>query len=98
MVRDFTVGITGLNKGVHQFEFQLEKDFFKQYGQEVVTDGRLSAGVVLDKKETFIEADFKIEGATVLICDRSLEEFDFTISISKKVVFKYVGRAKRSQR
>src|SRR5882672_7425076 len=89
MARDFSVNILGLSKGVHQFEFQLGEDFFKKYGQEVVANGKLSTVVVLDKKETFIEADFKIEGNAFLICDRSLDEFDYPVSISRKIVFKY---------
>lgn len=89
MTRDFSVNILGLSKGVHQFEFQLGEDFFKKYGQEVVAKGKLSSVVVLDKKETFIEADFKIEGDAFLVCDRSLDEFDFPFSISRKIVFKY---------
>ena len=89
MARDFSVNILGLTKGVHRFEFQLEEDFFKKYGQEVVTGGKFAAKVTLDKKETFIEADFKIEGSAFLICDRSLDDFDFPVSISKKIVFKY---------
>ena len=89
MARDFSVSILGLSKEVHPFEFQLGEDFFKKYGQEVVTDGKFTARVTLDKKETFIEADFKIEGNALLNCDRSLDEFEYPISISKQVVFKY---------
>ncbi len=89
MARDFSVNILGLGKGVHQFEFRLEDDFFKKYGQEVVTKGKFTARVALDKEETFIEADFKIEGNALLICDRSLDEFEFPVSLSRKIVFKY---------
>jgi uncharacterized metal-binding protein YceD (DUF177 family) len=89
MAGDYSVNILGLNKEVHQFEFQLAEDFFKRYGQEVITKGRFAAGVILDKKETFIDADFRIEGNASLVCDRSLDEFDFPISISRKIVFKY---------
>jgi uncharacterized metal-binding protein YceD (DUF177 family) len=89
MARDFSVNILGLGKGVHQFEFQLEEDFFKKYGQEVVNKGKFAGQVTLDKKETFIEADFKIEGNAFLTCDRSLDDFDFPVAISKKIVFKY---------
>ena len=39
--------------------------------------------------ETFIETDFKISGAAHLICDRSLEPFDFPIESKNKIVFKY---------
>ena len=48
-----------------------------------------SANVVLDKHETFIEAEFKIKGEAKLICDRSLEPFDFPIDIDSHIMFKY---------
>jgi len=89
MAKDFSVNILGLSKEVHLFEFQLEEDFFKKYGQEVVTNGKFAARVSLDKKETFIEADFKIEGHAFLNCDRSLDEFEYPISIARRIVFKY---------
>ncbi len=89
MARDFSINILGLSKGVHQFEFQLEADFFKKYGHEVFNDGEFAAKVTLDKRETFIEVDFKIEGDAFLICDRSLDNFDYAISVSKGIVFKY---------
>lgn len=89
MARDFSVNILGLSKEVHLFEFQLEEDFFKKYGQEVVTNGKFAARVSLDKRETFIEADFRIEGNAFLTCDRSLDEFEYPVSIARRVVFKY---------
>jgi uncharacterized metal-binding protein YceD (DUF177 family) len=89
MARDFSVNILGLSKGVHQFEFHMEDAFFKGYGQEVIDKGEFTAKVTLDKKETFIDADFKIEGNAHLVCDRSLDEFDYPLSISRKIVFKY---------
>ena len=89
MAKEFNVNILGLSKSVHPFDFQLEEDFFRKYGQEVVAKGKFTAQVSLDKRETFIEADFKIKGNANLVCDRSLDEFDYPLSISKKVVFKY---------
>ncbi|GHN03158.1 DNA-binding protein [Cytophagales bacterium WSM2-2] len=89
MAKDYSVNVLGLSKSVHQFDFQLSEDFFKKYGQEVVANGNFEARVSLDKRETFIEADFTVKGSAHLVCDRSLDEFDFPVSIHKKVVFKY---------
>ena len=89
MAKEFNVNILGLSKSVHHFDFELDEGFFKQYGQEAVANGKFTAQVSLDKRETFIEADFKIKGSAFLICDRSLDEFDYPVSIHKKVVFKY---------
>ncbi len=88
-MKDFCVNVIGLSKKVHLFEFDLKDDFFERYGKEVLSRGNLNAKVCLDKRETFIEVDFKISGQAKLICDRSLEPFDHQLNIDRKVIFKY---------
>jgi uncharacterized protein len=88
-LREFAVHIIGLSKKAHLFNYRLEKGFFEKYGSETVSDGRFDVEVILDKKETFIEVDFKISGQAALVCDRTLEPFDFPIYENRKVVFKY---------
>jgi uncharacterized protein len=74
-LKDFNVNIIGLSKKVHLFQFELKDDFFERYGKEVLSKGDFDVQVSFDKRETFIEADFKISGHAELICDRSLEPF-----------------------
>ncbi len=88
-MRDFSINILGLSKGVHQFDFHLDDNFFKNYGQEVIQKGSFDAQVTLDKRETFIEARFAVKGFAELICDRSLEPFQYPIYFDKKIVFKF---------
>lgn len=88
-MKEFAVNIIGLSKKAHLFNYHLEKGFFEKYGTEAVSDGRFDVEVVLDKKETFIEVNFKISGQAALVCDRTLEPFDFPITETRKVVFKY---------
>jgi uncharacterized metal-binding protein YceD (DUF177 family) len=85
----FGVNIVGLSLSVHEFDFELDSAFFKQYGSEMITEGKLKATVSLNKHETFIEASFQVKGSVVLTCDRSLDEFDFPISINEKLMYKY---------
>jgi uncharacterized protein len=89
-VREFSVNIVGLsNNKSHQFNFELKDEFFRDYGSDLVPGGQFTAAVALNKHETFIEADFKIKGKANLVCDRSLESFEYPIAIDKKIVFKY---------
>ncbi|MEK6780427.1 MAG: DUF177 domain-containing protein [Bacteroidota bacterium] len=88
-MKAFSVNIIGLSYKAHPFEFELDGAFFEKYGKDLVSDGHFSANVVLDKHETFIEAKFKIKGEAKLICDRSLEPFDFPIDLDKQIMFKY---------
>ena len=86
---EFSVNIIGLSKKAHEFTFQLGKSFFDEFGKDFLEDGQFDAHVVLDKHETFIEGTFSISGTAKLICDRSLEPFDFPLETEKKMMFKY---------
>ena len=88
-MKAFSVNIIGLSFKAHQFEYEFGSAFFEKYGKDPVSDGHFSASVVLNKHETFIEAEFKIKGEAKLICDRSLEPFDFPVDIDSRIMFKY---------
>jgi len=91
---DYSVNIVGLAQKTHSFDFILGSAFFEKYGTEVVKTGQFDVKVVLNKKETLIEADFDIEGKAQLICDRSLDLFDHPMKINRRVIFKYGEVAK----
>ncbi|HEX8037542.1 MAG TPA: DUF177 domain-containing protein [Chryseosolibacter sp.] len=89
--RAYTVNIVGLSNTVHHFEFGVDNDFLSRYGTGLISKGSLKADVALDKHETFIEATFHIKGSVELICDRSLDPFDFPLDLHRTLVFKYGG-------
>jgi len=88
-VKKLSINFVGLDLKAHHFSFSLGDEFLQAYGQGYLPGGQFSADVVLDKHETFIEADFRIRGTIKLTCDRCLEAFDFPLDIEKKVLFKY---------
>jgi uncharacterized protein len=90
-MRAFKINIIGLSNKDHQFDFQIGDEFFRHYGQGngLVSEGKLTAEVLLDKRETLIESRFLISGTVKLICDRSLDPFEYSVKIDKKVIFKY---------
>jgi uncharacterized protein len=85
----YSVNIVGLSNKEHLFQYELGEEFFRKYGTDFVSDGKFQADLMLTKHETFIEVEFAIKGAAHLICDRSLEPFDFPIESKNKIVFKY---------
>ncbi len=88
-MKDYSVNIIGLSQKTHHFSFRLEDAFFKAQEIQLFEKGNFDAEVVLDKHETFINAEFKISGTAALICDRSLEPFDLVLNLKEKIVFKY---------
>lgn len=86
----YSVNIIGLSSNkVHHFDYDLGEAFFREFGTDLVSQGKFRAEVALNKHETFIEADFNIKGNAVLVCDRSLEPFDFPIDSKHSIVFKF---------
>lgn len=85
----YSVNIIGLSNKAHTFDFTIDDRFFAQYGSEILQGGDFEAKVVLDKHETFIDADFMIKGNAKLVCDRCLEPFDEPVKVHKKIMFKY---------
>jgi len=88
-VGEFSVNIIGLGNQAHEFKYRLGKQFFDEFGKDLLEEGNFEATVVLDKHETFIEGVFSFTGTARLICDRSLEPFDYPLESSHKIVFKY---------
>ncbi len=88
-MKALTINIVGLSLKVHHFEFSIDNGFWKAFDSDFIKGGEFSVHVTLDKHETFIEADFSIEGNASLICDRSLEEFAHPIRLQKRILFKY---------
>jgi uncharacterized protein len=88
-LKAYRINIVGLSNKVHHFDFEIGSDFFRQYGADLLEEGSFTVHIDLNKQETFLEADFEIKGVAKLICDRSLEPFDYPIKNHHKMVFKY---------
>ncbi len=88
-VAAYSVNIVGLSNKEHRFEYEFGSEFFRKYGTDLLSEGSFQVDVVLNKHETFIEVNFNAKGTGRLICDRSLEPFDYPIQTENKIVFKY---------
>lgn len=86
---DFKVNIIGLSQKAHRFDYEFGAEFFEKYGRTLLEDGQFTAQVLLNKGETMIEANFRIQGKAKLVCDRSLEPFDYPMDIDRRILFKY---------
>ncbi len=85
----YRVNIQGLSNTIHHFDYHFGDEFFRKYGADLVSSGDIRAQVSLDKHETFIEGNFDLKGSIKLVCDRSLDEFDYPIAIDRKIIFKF---------
>ena len=93
-MRDFKIDIYRLKLGEHQFKYKIDDAFFGKFQPSEVSQGTLNAEISINKKERLLECWFNITGKLSLICDRSLDRFDYPIAISKLIIFKYGDETK----
>lgn len=89
MLKEFNIHIFNLSNKKHDYSFEIKNNFFSHFENSLIEEGRLVARLILDKRENIIEAKIKIKGSITLICDLSLEAFDFPMDISETILYKY---------
>jgi uncharacterized metal-binding protein YceD (DUF177 family) len=68
----FSIPIKGMSVGVHEYQFIVDKEFFKHFEDSQISDGDYSVKVQVDRKERIIILNFEISGEYVSKCDRCL--------------------------
>lgn len=90
-LRAFDIEIAHIKEHVpHTYNFTLDApSFFSLFEDSIIQKGLLEANVDLEKTALHIRMNFSIKGTIELICDRSLDAFDFPIDCVHPLIFKY---------
>ncbi|MCJ8163341.1 DUF177 domain-containing protein [Pontibacter sp. E15-1] len=88
-LRDYEIGIAKLSNKKHLYEFELDDSFFDLFGKEIILGGNLMAQVELDKTESLLTFHMHIRGQVRLVCDRSLDEFDYPLEVDGTFRIRY---------
>lgn len=87
--KEYNINIYDLKNGIHNFSFKYKNELFSINKYSLVEKGNGVCNIELEKSQSFIILNFKIKGSVGLICDRSLEEFDYSINLENKLILKY---------
>jgi len=85
----FTLPISGLKVGNHEFEFLLDQSFFKKFEASPIDSGSVAVQVFLDKRPDMLVLSFTIKGKIAAECDRCLAEIDLPISGNHDLIVKF---------
>ena len=88
-MRDFEVSIYTLSNKQHSFDFEVKDSFFEAHENSLIEHGNLHVSAILDKSETMLQFQLQFRGTVQLVCDRSLQEFDYPIELDEHIIFKY---------
>jgi len=85
----FDIEIVKLNEGTHEFDYTLDDTFFGLFTDNLVEKGQIKATLKLVRSYTMMECSFHYTGEIELICDRSLEPFQYPINAKFHLIFKF---------
>ncbi|NNL15816.1 MAG: DUF177 domain-containing protein [Flavobacteriaceae bacterium] len=88
-LKEFTIQFVGLKDGEHYFDYQIDKKFFEYFRFEDFNDSNINVKVLLNKKPTLLEFDFKISGTVNVNCDLTNEPYDQEVIGSLDLVVKF---------
>ena len=86
---EYLIPFIGLKLGKHQFEFKINKKFFDEFSFDEFENCEVNVEVVLEKKTTMLELNFKHKGTVYVPCDLTGEPFDLPIKGKIKVVVQF---------
>lgn len=88
-LKEYLIPFVGLKIGKHQFGYQIDNTFFKSFDYDEFNAVSVKVDIVLEKKSTMLELDFKHKGTVNVPCDVSGEEFDLPIKGKLKLLVKF---------
>ncbi|MDH6602104.1 uncharacterized metal-binding protein YceD (DUF177 family) [Myroides gitamensis] len=87
--KTYSISFIGLKNGEHTFEYQIGSDFFKNYDYDDFNRIEANISVLLNKKATLLEVNFKAKGVVNVPCDVTNEDFDLPIENEFNLVVKF---------
>ena len=85
----FLIPFIGLKLGKHQFEYQINKEFFEDYQYDEFESCDIKVNIILEKKSTMLELHFKHKGTIHVPCDLTSEMFDLPIKGKIKLIVQF---------
>lgn len=87
--KTYSISFIGLKNGEHTFEYQIDSDFFKNYNYDDFNSIQANISVLLNKKATHLEVNFKAKGVINVPCDVTNEDFDLPIENEFNLIVKF---------
>lgn len=87
--KEFSIPVSGLKPGSHEFHFEMGPAFFSLFEKSPITEGRFSAGVLMDRRQDLAVLDFRIQGTYACSCDRCLAAIELPVQTEYQVILKF---------
>tara|TARA_R110001583_G_scaffold71272_1_gene201072 strand:- start:11744 stop:12316 length:573 start_codon:yes stop_codon:yes gene_type:complete len=88
-LKEFDISFIGIKDGVHQFDYNIKKEFFDFFNYEEFNDSNVNVGLTFLKKPTMFELEFTLSGWVEVACDVTNELFHQPIDTSNHLIVKF---------
>jgi len=88
-LKDYIIPFVGLKLGKHQFEYEIDNEFFEHFEYDEFNSANVKVDLTLEKKTTMLELTFKTSGTVNVYCDLTNEPYDQPISSELLLVVKF---------
>ena len=85
----FSLPIKGLENGIHEYQFSVSDEFFKQFEDSLIKKGSFDLNLEVEKRSNHIEVEFDIEGSIETDCDRCNAKIDLPVEGIHKLIIKF---------
>jgi uncharacterized protein len=86
--KEFSLPIRGLKNGIHEFDFEIGEEFFKNFESSPIQKGNFDVHVTFDKRDSFFELSFDFEGSVQTDCDRCTASIALPVSDTQYLTVK----------
>lgn len=88
-LRPYILPLKGLGDGNHQFDFEIDAEFFSAFEESPVEDAKVSLQVELDKRPSLLVLNFSFSGWVGTTCDRCLVPINLPVQGENQLLVKY---------
>lgn len=88
----YIISFSGLSIGEHEFKYNIDDTFFKEFEFSEIHKGDISVVVNLQKQSSAVLLlQIHLTGYVNVTCDRCAENFDLKLETSRQLIFKLGG-------
>jgi uncharacterized metal-binding protein YceD (DUF177 family) len=88
-LKTYLIQFSGLKIGKHQFDYQLDNSFFEHFNYDDFNAVNIKVDLILEKKSTMLELNFKHKGIVNVPCDLTNEPFDLPVKGKLKLIVNF---------
>lgn len=84
----YKVDLKGMQQDTLQYEYLLDNQFFTNIDSEVIQKGKVNVSLTVTKTGGMYHLVFHLSGTIIIPCDRCLDDMDFPVETTAKLIVK----------